>query len=230
MNGIYIYVCESKRDVEIEVENLSSPPLPIVISYEISNTKNVEFPLLKDKKFILPSENSMNKMGEDPLERFQKMIENIEKENTVKKTDTKVVKVNPQTLSESWSFSINVTYTIANSMEDFVEWENEQKLKQIEEMKNLLGEEKEFQLIKSKLDSFGKKFIDAEFPPTNKSLYIDLTDLPKKIFPIQWKRPEEFFKIDKIPKMFTNQASSEDIKQGKLGGLFLKRKIYIFFS
>ena len=198
------------------MENLSSPSLPIVISYEISNARNVEFPSLKDKKFILPSENSM---GEDPLERFQKMLEKVENDNTPKKRDGKVVKIEPQKLDESWGFHLTITYKLCNSMEDFIEWENEQKMKQIEELKNLLGEENDYQLIKSKLDSFDKKFIDQEFPPTNKSLYIDLEDLPKKIFPIQWKRPEEFFKSEKTPKMFTNKVSSEDIKQGKLGGL-----------
>jgi hypothetical protein len=69
----------------------------------------------------------------------------------------------------------------------------------------------------------GVKYIDSSFPPTKKSLYIDLEDLPKgkDFFPIQWKRPSEFFK-ETLPTLFDSEGiQPSDILQGRLGDCWL---------
>jgi len=63
-------------------------------------------------------------------------------------------------------------------------------------------------------EAFGVKFIDIQFLPTMSSLYIDLEDLPKKIIPMEWKRPEQVL-TDYI--VFRDQISPQDIQQGRLG-------------
>ncbi|KAH3756321.1 calpain-15 [Pelomyxa schiedti] len=65
--------------------------------------------------------------------------------------------------------------------------------------------------------SRGLTFLDSQFPPSEKSLYIDPNDKPKQQIPIHWKTPVEFFDRKVSPKLFPGDIDSRSIAQGLLG-------------
>eukprot|EP00742_Colponemidia_sp_Colp-10_P006128 GILJ01006558.1.p1 GENE.GILJ01006558.1~~GILJ01006558.1.p1 ORF type:complete len:814 (-),score=130.82 GILJ01006558.1:164-2605(-) len=65
------------------------------------------------------------------------------------------------------------------------------------------------------------KYIDVDFPPSDKSLYPDPSNPPAETV-VHWRRPEEFFSVDPARKettidIFVADIEPNDIKQGSLG-------------
>ncbi|EPS66151.1 phytocalpain [Genlisea aurea] len=65
------------------------------------------------------------------------------------------------------------------------------------------------------------QFTDQEFPPSDRSLFVDPENPPSKLQVVtQWMRPTEIVKdrhIDLIPCLFSGKANPSDVCQGRLG-------------
>jgi len=71
--------------------------------------------------------------------------------------------------------------------------------------------------VVAKCKSLHTKFIDVEFPPTEKALVSKKTDVKAKV--VQWRRASEFLGSDVA--LFSGGIEPNDIKQGELGDCWL---------
>ena len=282
-NGIYLYISETKKEVTLHVklvlfsllflssfcyfpflyfnlellkaENLSSPPLPVILEVELNGMENVEFTHRRNKfkKWLLPQNQPKTINTINPANPLTKLADLTNKSSSKgdEKERVQVLTAKGGNKSLVWKFECKVSFKVASKVEDFVEFElgeREEELLWFEEkvgklvtpllqkiqgtqreenveanvgenLEENVGEvEKLVEEVRRVCESSNLEFVDAQFPPCKKSLYIDLEDLPKKMIPFHFKRPSHFFPQNLLPSIFpSNGVQPEDILQGKLG-------------
>jgi hypothetical protein len=126
---------------------------------------------------------------------------------------TRVLSVGPKDSSFECAFDYRVTYFVA-SLQDWLKWENARKTEMVAALEPL-SREPLFSVVDIELQMLQRrtKFVDAEFPPTESSLFLDPDNTPSQLrIPIQWKRPSDF-RLKGEPVLFAEPPSPNQVAQ-----------------
>jgi hypothetical protein len=126
------------------------------------------------------------------------------------------------------NFSRTVQEALASETENFISVRNAQVQQEIAGSKSAgymrALDDPQLRDTESKFSSYGKKFVDPEFPPLDSSLYKQNTtsammgqksSASSKHPPVEWKRAYEFLGTDY--QVFSGAIEPGDIRQGALG-------------
>jgi hypothetical protein len=203
---VYASTDPSSGITVVEADNTSSPPQPVILEI-VANTDT-------SRHFLVPSAQVRLEGGAGTAINPGKLFA----DTSGVAGRREVARWKPQT-------TFRVTYKIC-TIDDWLLLENDRKEALVKQLVPI-AENASVVDIELAMRTRNSKFIDADFPPTNASLYLEATNNNnntnsnnnnnvnnKNRVPIQWKRPEEFC-LSK-PILFSD-IHPNHVAQGRLG-------------